>query len=190
MFCFWLIVDDPSLVMRTYCLFLNLHVHRCPYTCATMPWQGPKYPWCTHVFFCYASAQTKCNIQPGNWILFGKTTYCTSWPFSSFTVEGKWQPELRQGSPNPCTVGMHMSPQMVLKTARHHTLLATHYLYMKISNRHENAYMPLKKACVVKRKWCWSCSPTPELPGTAHQCHFFSCHSKRGEGWFILLLPL
>lgn len=35
-------------------------------TRATPSWQDAEYPWCTHVFFCYASSPTKCNIQPGN----------------------------------------------------------------------------------------------------------------------------
>lgn len=113
-------------------------------------------------------------------ILFGKTTYCTSCPFSSFTVEGKWQPGQRHGSPNPCTVGMHMSLQMVLKTERHHTLLSTHYLCMRSVHTHTHTRMHTRvknKACVVERKWCCSCSPDSRA---AWHCSSVS----------LLLLPL
>lgn len=58
----------------------------------------------------------------------------------------------------------------------HYSLL--HYVYVRVSNRHE-------KACTCSKQNgndAVAAPLTPEQPGTAHQCHFFSCHSKKGGG--------
>ena len=134
-----------------------------------------------YVFICYVSAPceccTECQLQPGNRSCLVKRHIAQAGLSIVSQLRGN---ELRQSSQNPFIEGMHMSSQMVLKST---ALLTSYYLYMRISKRHESAY-------TLDKKPNGNDTEAAPLTGTAHQCHFFPCHSKREEGWFILLPPL
>lgn len=82
--------------------------------------------------------------------------------------------KLRQGFPNPCTVGMHMSPQMMLKTAWYHTVLSVSSVCKTRSIRQANAY---KIEHVSNRNYAEAAPPDSRA-------------DWQGSSVLLLLLPL
>lgn len=117
--------------------WLVVRIHICPYFVLTRP-QIPMM----HYFLLVLNSTWK-------QLLFGETTYCSSCPFSSFTVGAKWQPALREALQTTAE-GIHMSPLVREK--------------IRATAERIQTEMLLK--------------PTAERPGSAHQPHFFCCHSK------------
>lgn len=189
---FWLNVINSRLVKGFYWHFLNLHVRRCLYARAILSRKESKDPWCSHVFFCYASAPTKCKIQPRN-------RFCLVKRHTAHAGLSAVSLQRGNDSQNSGTsIQIHEQWEFICHhkwcwTAQRHILLSAPYLSMRISSRRENVCTCLQKKNMQSNgndTEALPVSDTDELPGSAHQCHFFSCHSNREEGWFIPLSSL